>query len=178
LGAANAALAITPAPASALAWSHITLGQIALAKNQAGEATGYLRRAVVEADEIPAQYAARDAMIKADRAANPSVSGDDSARTFISQLDTLIKQPSSEKLYAVVIKNNLKKFVQGLTVTPPTAWTTEIARAEQIDANRLSLDVKIKAVSGGRDQAGTAVFILHKTSSGWLLEEVQLFNVK
>jgi hypothetical protein len=176
--AANAALAITPAPASAIAWSHITLGQIALAKNQADEAAGYLRRAVVEADEAPAQYAAREAIIKAERAINSSVSGDESARAFISQLDTLIKQPSSEKLYAVVIKNNLKKFVQGLTVTPPTAWTTEIARAEQIDANRLSLDVKIKAVSGGREQAGTAVFMLHKTSSGWLLEEVQLFNVK
>lgn len=172
--AANAALAITPAPASALAWSHITLGQIALAKNQAGEATGYLRRAIVEADEAPAQYAAREAIIKA----SPSAAVDESVRTFMSQLDTLIKQPSSDKLYAIVIKNNLKKFVQGLTLTPPTAWTTEIARAEQIDANRLSLDVRIKATAGGRDQAGTAVFILYKASSGWVVEEVQLFNVK
>jgi Tfp pilus assembly protein PilF len=176
--AANAALAITPAPAGAIAWAHITLGQIALAKNQASEASGYLRRAVVEADDAPGQYASREAAVKAERAANPSASGDESVRTFISQLDTLIKQPSSDKLYTIVLKSNLKKFVQGLTLTPPTAWTTEIERAEQIDANRLSLDVKIKAVSGGRDQAGTAVLILYKTSSGWLLEEVQLFNVK
>jgi tetratricopeptide (TPR) repeat protein len=172
--AANAALAITPAPASALAWSHIILGQIALAKNQAGEAAAYLRRAVVEADEAPAQYAAREASAKAERGA----AGDESVRAFIGQLDTLIKQPTTDKLYAIVIRNNLKRFVQGIAFTPPTAWTTEIIRAEQIDANRLSLDVRIKATSGGREQAGTAVYILHKTSSGWLLEDVQLFNVK
>jgi hypothetical protein len=172
--AANAALAITPAPASALAWSHIILGQIALAKNQTAEAAAYLRRAVVEADEAPAQFASREAVGKAERGA----AGDESVRAFIGQLDTLIKQPSSDKLYAIVIKNNLKRFVQGITVTPPTAWTTEIARAEQIDANRLSLDVKIRATAGGREQSGTAVFILHKTSTGWLLEDVQLFNVK
>jgi hypothetical protein len=171
--AANAALAITPTPASALAWSHIILGQIALAKNQTAEAAAYLRRAVVEADEAPAQYASREAIGKAERGAV-----DESVRAFVAQLDTLIKQPSSDKLFAIVIKNNLKRFVQGLTLTPPTAWTTEIARAEQIDANRLSLDVKIKAVSGGREQSGTAVFILHKTTTGWLLEDVQLFNVK
>jgi hypothetical protein len=175
---ANAALAITPTPASALAWSHITLGQLALARNQASEALGYLRRAVVEADEAPAQYASREAAVKAERAASPSSQADESVRALVSQLDTLIKQPSSDKLYTIVIKSNLKKFVQGLLVAPPTAWITEIARVDQVDASRLSLDVKIKATSGGREQMGSAVLILHKTSSGWLLEDVQLFNVK
>lgn len=175
---ANAALAITPTPTSALAWSHITLGQLALARNQASEALGYLRRAVVEADEAPAQYAAREAVIKAERAASPSAQADEAVRAFVSQLDTLIKQPSSDKLYAIVIKSNLKKFVQGLTIAPPSAWTTEIGRADLVDANRVALDVKIKAISGGREQAGSAVLVLYKTSSGWLLEDVQLFDVK
>jgi hypothetical protein len=175
---ANAALAITPTPTSALAWSHITLGQIALAKNQASEALAYLRRAVAEADEAPAQYASREALARAERAASPSAQAEESVRAFVSQLDSLIKQPSSDKLYAIVIKSNLKKFVQGLTVAPPTAWATEIARVDQVDANRVALDVKIKATSGGREQAGGAVLVLYKTSSGWLLEDVQLFDVK
>jgi tetratricopeptide (TPR) repeat protein len=176
---ANLALGITPTPTSALAWAHVTLGQIALAKNQASEASGYLRRAVVEADEVPAQYASREALIKAERAAaNPAVQGEESVRAFVTQLDAIIKQPSSDKFYALVIKNNLKRFVQGLTVTPPTAWATEIARVDQIDANRVALDVKIKATANGREQAGSAVFILHKVSANWMLEEVQLFNVK
>jgi hypothetical protein len=171
---ANAALAISPTPASALAWAHITLGQIALVKNQAAEASANLRRAVIEADEAPAQYASREAVMKAERA----IQADESIKAFITQLDTLIKQPSSERLYTIVIKHNLKKFVQGLTVTPPTAWATEIGRVDPIDANRIALDVKLKITSGGREQTGSAVFVLYKGSSGWLLEDVQLFNVK
>ena len=99
-------------------------------------------------------------------------------RSLVTQLDSLIKQPSSDKLYTIVVKNNLKKFVQGLTVTPPTAWATEIAHVDRMDANRVSLDVRLRITAGGREQTGTAVFILHRTAQGWMLEDVQLFNVK
>jgi hypothetical protein len=175
---ANAALGILPTPTSALAWAHITLGQTALAKNQPAEALANLRRAVVEAEEAPAQYASREAVVKAERAASPTLQAEESVKAFIAQLDTLIKQPSSDRLYTLVIKHNLKKFVQGLTITPPTAWATEIGRIDPIDANRLALDVRLKVTSGGREQIGSAVFILHKAGSGWLLEDVQLFDVK
>jgi len=30
----------------------------------------------------------------------------------------------------------------------------------------------------GKDQSGTAVFILNRVGQGWVLEDVQLFNVK
>ncbi|MBI3652491.1 MAG: hypothetical protein HY231_15835 [Acidobacteria bacterium] len=175
---ANAALNIVPPPVSALAWAHLTLGQIALAKNQTGEALANLRRAVVEAEEAPAQYAARDAVVKAERAASSTTPIDESVKTFIAQLDTLIKQPSSERLYTAISKTHLKKFVQGLTLTPPTAWATEIGRVDTIDANRVALDVKLKVTASGREQSGSAVFILHRTGSSWLLEDVQLFDVK
>ena len=175
---ANAALAITPTPASALAWAHVTLGQIALARNQASEATSNFRRALIEAEEVPAQYAAREGAVKAQVATNATPQVEEGVRSLVTQLDSLIKQPTSDKLYTIVVKNNLKKFVQGLTVTPPTAWATEIARVDQMDANRVSLDVRLKITAGGREQTGTAVFILHRTAQGWMLEDVQLFNVK
>lgn len=176
--AANAALAITPTTTSAQAWAHITLGQVALARNQASEAVSNLRRAVVEAEETPAQYAARELAVKAEHAATPNAQVDEAIRAFITRFDTLIKQPTSDTLYTIAMKSNLKRFVQGLVVSQPTAWTTEVLRADQIDANRLAVDVKISAKVGGRDQTGTAVFILNKVSSNWMLEEVQLFNVK
>ena len=72
----------------------------------------------------------------------------------------------------------MKRFVQGLTVSRPTAWATEILRAEQIDTNRVALDVELKVKSEGRDQAGTARYVLNRSGSGWVLEDVQLFNVK
>lgn len=171
---ATAALAITPPTTTALAWSRIVLGQLALARNQSAEAATHLRRAVVDADEAPAQLAAREALIKAD----PTKEAPDAVRAFVTQLDALIKQPSSEKFYTIMIKSNLKRFATGLTVTPPTSWTTAVLRVETIDASRLALDVQITAKAGGRDQAGTALFILYRAPAGWMLEDVEQFNVK
>jgi hypothetical protein len=174
---ANAAIKIEPAGGSALAWAHITLGQLALARNQSAEAAEYLHRAAVEAEEVPAQFAARELLARAARAQTAPVV-EESVRAFISQLDSQIKQPTSEKLSALVIRNNLKKFVQGLTLSPPTAWATEVLRVDRIDANRVALDVGLKVKAEGRDQSGTALFILHRSGAGWVLEDVQLFNVK
>jgi hypothetical protein len=137
-----------------------------------------LKRALVESEEAPAQFAAREALVQAERAANLSAPVEESVRSFIAQLDAAIKQPSSDKLFTLAIRNNLKRFVQGITVSRPTAWTTEILRADQIDANRIALDVGLKVRAEGKDQAGTAVFILNRAGQGWVLEDVQLFNVK
>ncbi|HXG66174.1 MAG TPA: tetratricopeptide repeat protein, partial [Blastocatellia bacterium] len=175
---ANAALKIVPAVGAASAWAHITLGQLALARGDAAEAARNLRRAIVETDEAPAQYAAREALAQAEKAANLLQPVEESIRAWVAQLDSLIKQPSSDRLYAIIVRENLKQFVQGLTVTPPTAWATEILRADKIDANRVALDVALRVTADRRDLAGTAVFVLYRSGSGWMLEDVQLFNVK
>jgi hypothetical protein len=103
---------------------------------------------------------------------------DESIRAFIAQFDLAIKDPSSDKLFPLVVKNNMKRFVQGLTVSRPTAWATEILRADQMDANRVALDVELKVKAEGRDQSGTARYILNRAGNSWLLEDAQLFNVK
>ncbi|HYP29886.1 MAG TPA: tetratricopeptide repeat protein [Blastocatellia bacterium] len=175
---ANAAIQITPPGGGATAWAYITLGQIALARNKPADASRYLRRAVAEAEVSDAQFAAREALVKAERAENASAPVEESVRAFIGQLDTLIKQPSSDRLFSVVSRNNLKRFVQGLTVTPPTAWATEILRVDTIDSNRVAMDVALKIKREGRDQTATAVFVLYRSGSGWMLEDVRLFNVK
>ena len=177
VAAANAAIKIEPPMVSALAWAHITLGQVALARNQAAQAVEPLRRAVNEATETPAQYAAREALVRAERAANASVPVEESLRALITRLDTYLRQPSSDQLFTIVSRNTLKGFVQRIAVTPPTGWTTEILRVDYLDANRASLDVAIKATAGGRDQTGTAVLLLRRVGSGWILDDVPIFNV-
>ena len=79
-----------------------------------------------------------------------------------------------------MIRNNLKRFVQGLTVSRPALWATEILRADQVDSNRVALDVGLKVRTEGKDQAGTAVFVLARIGNTWQLEDVPhaLFNVK
>jgi TolA-binding protein len=174
---ANAAIKVEPPAGPALAWAHITLGQVALARNQTAEAAEHLRRALADADEAPAQYAAQELLVKAERA--PATGAiDESIRAFITQFDAAVKDPSSDKFSPLVIRNNLKRFVQGLTVSRPTSWTTEILRVDHIDANRVAVDVALKVRAENRDQAGTAVFVLYRASQNWVLEDVQLFNVK
>ena len=177
-GEANAALKIEP-PTS-LAWARITLGQVALSRNQAAEAARQFRAAMIEAEDATAEFAAHEALIQAARAGGIAPQVDESLRSYITQLDAAIKQPTSDKLFALVIKNNLKRFVQGLTVSPPASWSTEILHVDQVDANRVALDVGLKVRAEGKDQSGTAVFILTRVGNAWLLEDVphQLFNVK
>jgi TolA-binding protein len=175
---ANAAIKIEPADGSALAWAHVTLGQAAMARNQAAEAVPALRRAIAEAEEAPAQFAARQALIQAERAAGQLPAVDQSVRSFIAQLDGVIKDPSSDRLTPLVVRNNLKRFIQGLTVTRPSAWATEILRADTLDATRVAVDVGLTARAENRDQSGTALYILNRAGGNWVLEDVQLFNVK
>ncbi|MFL6213691.1 MAG: tetratricopeptide repeat protein [Blastocatellia bacterium] len=175
---ANAAIKIEPAVGSALAWAHVTLGQAALARNQAADAVTALRRATVEAEEAPAQFAARSTLIQAERAANQLPAIDPSIRSFITQLDVVIKDPSSDKLTPLIVRNNLKRFIQGLTVARPSAWTTDIQRVDTLDANRVALDVALTVRAENRDLSGTALYILNRAGGSWVLEDVQLFNVK
>jgi tetratricopeptide (TPR) repeat protein len=177
-GEANVALKIEP-PTS-LAWARITLGQVALSRNQAAEAARQFRAAMIEAEDATAEFAAHEALVQAGRAGGIAPQVDESVRSYITQLDAAIKQPTSDKLFTLVIKNNLKRFVQGLTVSPPASWSTEILHVDQVDANRVALDVGLKVRAEGKDQAGTAVFVLSRVGNAWLLEDVphQLFNVK
>jgi hypothetical protein len=177
---ANAAIKTDPPVGGALAWARVTLGQVALARNQGAEAAKQFRAASVEADEAAAQLAAHEQLIQAERAAGSPPPVDESVRAYIAALDAAIKEPASDKLFTLVIRNNLKRFVQGITLTRPALWTTEILRAEQIDSNRVVVDVALKVRSDGKDQAGTAVYVLTRAGSGWQLEDVPhaLFNVK
>jgi tetratricopeptide (TPR) repeat protein len=177
---ATAAMRVEPTVSPALAWARITLGQVALSRNQSAEAARQFRAARVETDEATAQFAAQEALIQAERAGGVAPQIDESVRSYISQLDGAIKLSGSDKLFTLVIRNNLKRFVQGLTVSRPASWATEILHVEQVDANRVVLDVGLKVKSEGKDQSGTAVYVLSRSGSGWVLEDVphQLFNVK
>src|SRR5262249_50440253 len=175
---ANAALKAEPPVASAVAWARISLGQVAMAKGQNAEAVENLRRGLANAEETPAQFAVRELLIQAERAANAAPPVDDAIRQYVSKLDAAIREPTSDKLFLLAIKNNLKRFVQGITVSHPSAWSTEILRSDRLDANRVALDVRITARTEGKDQSGTSVLVLYRGGGGWMLEDVQLFNVK
>ena len=183
-----------PTP-NALAWGNIGLGEISLRKGQAAEAARRFNEAVrTEAEfvsklgarnetvltnaEYASRLAARLGRIKAEAAANASPAPDESARTFIAQLDQAIKSGRETELDALILPGELVSFKSGIVGTQPEAWTTRVVRTEQLDANRLAADVYINMKQFGREQAGTAVLVLHRAGGSWKLAGVELFEVK
>ncbi|MBA2734720.1 MAG: hypothetical protein H0U54_17805 [Acidobacteria bacterium] len=162
----------------ALAWSNIGLGEISLKKGQAAEAARRFNEAVRAEADYASTLAARNGRIKAEATANAAAAPDESARTFIAQLDQAIKSGRKTEIEAFVVPGELTSFVGGIVGSQPEIWTTRVIRTEQLDANRLAADVQITTRQLGRDGAGTAVLILTRVGGGWKLSGIEFFEVR
>ncbi|HJU54216.1 MAG TPA: tetratricopeptide repeat protein, partial [Pyrinomonadaceae bacterium] len=162
----------------ALAWGNIGLAEIALRKGQAAEAARRFADAVQTDAEYASTLAARQGRIRAEAAANASPAVDDSAKTFITQLDAAIKSGRKAELEALITPGELTDFVAGIVGSQPEIWQTRVVRTEQLDANRLAVDVQLTTKQLGQDASGTAVLILARAGGGWKLDGVGFFEVR
>lgn len=162
----------------ALGWGNIGLGEISLRKNQAAEAARHFNDAARAEADYASTLAARMGRIKAEAAANAAPAPDESARTFIAQLDQAIKSGRKAELEALTVPGELTTFIGGIVGSQPEVWQTRVVRTEQLDANRIAADVQITARQLGRDSAGTAVLILTRAGSGWKLAGIEFFEVR
>jgi len=166
-----------PTPAT-LAWANIGLGEIALRRGQAAEAVKRFNEAVRAGAEYASTLTARAQRIKAEQAATVSPAVDDSAQKFIAQLDLAIRSGRKAEIESQVISGELVSFIKGIVGSQPEVWQTRVVRTEQLDADRISADVAINARQFGRDQSGTAVFVLTRAGGAWKLSDIQFFDVK
>ena len=162
----------------ALAWGNVGLGEISLRKGQAAEAARRFNDAVRAEADYASSLAARTGRIKAEAEAKAAVAPDESARTFIAQLDQAIKSGRKTEIEALTVAGELTTFVGGIVGSQPEIWTTRVIRTEQLDANRLAVDVQITARQLGRDSAGTAVLILSRVAGSWKLGGIEFFEVR
>jgi tetratricopeptide (TPR) repeat protein len=167
-----------PTPGT-LAWASIGLGEIALRKGQAAEAVKRFNEAVRAGAEYGSTLTARAGRIKAEQAASTAPAVDDSAQKFIAQLDTAIRSGRKAEIESQVLSGELVSFIKGIVGSQPEVWQTRVVRTEQVDADHINADVTINARQFGRDQAGTAVFVLARAGGGaWKLADIQFFDVK
>jgi hypothetical protein len=162
----------------ALAWGNVGLGEISLRKGQAAEAARRFNEAARTEADYASTLAARNGRIKAEAAANSAAAPDESARTFIAQLDAAIKSGRKTDLEAFMVPGELTSFVGGIVGSQPEIWTTKVVRTEQLDANRLAADVQVTTRQLGKDAAGTAVLILSRVGGGWKLGGIEFFEVR
>jgi hypothetical protein len=154
------------------------LGEIAMRRGQASEAARYLNEVIRgESDfsDYAASLAARAARLRAESSGAPT---DEAAKAFINQLDAAIRTGRQAEIGPLIMPGELTRFVQQLVGTQPEAWQTRVLRTEQLDANRIAVDVAVNSRQLGVDHSGTAVFVLAHAGSGWKLNAIELFEVK
>jgi hypothetical protein len=166
-----------PTP-STLAWANIGLGEVALRKGQAAEAARRFDEAVRVDAEYASTIAARAGRINAEAKASAAPALDESVKAFIAQFDTAIKTGKKTELESLIVPGELSRFVQGIVGSQPEVWQTRILRTEQLDANRMAVDVSLNTREFGRDQAGTAVLMLARAGGGWKLSAIEFFEVR
>ena len=163
-----------PTPA-ALAWASYGLGEIAGRRGQAKEAARLFGQAVRDDAEYASTLAARAARIRAEAAGAPV---DESAKTFIGQLDAALRSGRQTEIAGMILPGELTRFIRGAVGTQPEVWQTTVLRTEPLDANHLAADVMLQTRQLGIEHSGTAVYILTRVGSGWKLSAIEFFEVK
>jgi hypothetical protein len=165
-----------PIPA-ALAWASIGLGEIAVRRGQGAEATRNFTDGVRADADYASTITARAARIRAESTGGtPPV--DESAKTFIGQLDTAIRSGRQSEVIPLIVPGELSGFIRGVVSTQPEAWQTRVLRSEQVDANRVALDVAIASKQLGVEHSATAVFVLVRVSGAWKLNAIDFLEEK
>ncbi len=165
-----------PTPA-AIAWANIGLGEISLKQGQAAEAASRFNDAVRADAEYASSLAARSGRIRAETAAN-TLPVDPAIRTFIGQLDQAIASGKKVELEPRVVSGELVRFISGVVGTQPEFWRTKVLRTEQWDADLFAADVSLETRELGKEQSGTALYILSRNNGNWKLVGIDLFEVR
>ncbi len=165
-----------PTPA-AIAWANIGLGEISLKKGQPAEAATRFSTAARADAEYASSLAARNGRIRAETAAN-TIQVDPAIRSFIGQLDQAIISGKKVELEPRVVSGELVRFIGGVVGTQPEIWRTKVLRTEQWDADLFAADVSLETKELGKEQAGTALYILSRNNGNWKLVGIDLFEVR
>jgi tetratricopeptide (TPR) repeat protein len=166
-----------PIPA-ALAWASIGLGEVALRRGQAAEASKNFTDAVHADAEYASTLAARAGRIRAETSGTSTPPVDEAIRNFIGQLDTAIRSGRQAEILPMVVPGELTRFVQQIVGTQPEAWQTRVMRTEPLDANRVAVDVALTSRQLGADHSGTAVYIVTRMGGALKLSAIEFFEVK
>lgn len=174
----RAALEMRAPTPSTLAWAGVVLGEINLQRGQAAQAARNFDDAIRADAEYATTLAARLGRIKAEAAAKTAPAPDESARSFIAQLDKAVLSGRKVEIEALIVPGELSGFSKGVIGTQPEVWQTQVLRTEQLDATRMAVDVNLNVKQLGREQSGTAVMMLARVGGNWKLAGIEFFEVR
>ncbi len=174
---AVAAVRRVPLPARyPLALALLTEGDLAAARKD-NEKAQIAYQTAFEMEAGPAlDEQARRGLLTSERAAGRVWPPSDDIQAFIAMMDKAIRTGTSRALEACFIRPDTARFILGIVVSKPDAWTTQVFRMEQLDAHRVLLDVNVTIVSATKEaQAGTGLLTLRRVGTGWMVERLDQF---
>lgn len=156
-----------------LAWANVGLGEVAAKSGKNSEALKYFSQAILADADYGASLAARTARNKI----NNSAAVDESIKAFFVQFDKAAILNSKAQLTALVVPGEVTRFSSGL-IGQTERWATTVLQVDKLSADEVLVETKlnIKLLSRN-DESGTAVYRLVKTSGGWKLSGVEIFEV-
>ncbi|OYT72793.1 MAG: hypothetical protein CFK52_04055 [Chloracidobacterium sp. CP2_5A] len=159
-----------------LALALLTEGDLAAAGNEREKARAAYK-AAFEMEAGPAlDELARRGLLASESAAGRSLPPDEETLAFLAAMDKAIRAGTSKALEAFFIRPDTSKFVLGIVVSKPEAWTTQALRMERLDAQRVALDVKVTVVSATKEeQAGTGLLTLRRVGGDWKVARLDQF---
>jgi hypothetical protein len=169
-------LALRAPTAISLAWANVGLGDVSMQRGQAAAAARYFDEAV----RIDADYATsltgRRGRIKAEVAGGKPPVPDESARSFVSQLDKAIVSGRKAEIDQLIVTGELTSFAKGVNGSQPELWQTQVLRTEQLDSTRMAVDVHLNVKQLNRELSGSPVLILARIGGSWKLMDVAYFD--
>jgi len=159
--------------ARSLAWANAGLADIASRSGQADGLSKYATAAVVSEGEYGASLAARNLRQKAG-----VVTTDAEAKAFFSDFDKAAAANRKTEVDAMVLSGEVTRFASGVAGSAQ-AWQTTVRNVDRLDANTVLVeaDMNIRLINKN-PESGPAVFRLAKTSAGWRLAGVEVFEVR
>ncbi len=159
-----------------LALALLTEADMALARQNYDQARAAYK-AAFEMESGPAlDEQARRGLLASEAAAGQSAPPDEELRAFLATMDKAIRTGTSKALETCFIRPDTAKFVLGIVVSKPDAWTTQGLRMERLDARRVLLDVRVVVVSATKEeQTGTGLLFLRRVGQSWMVERLDQF---
>lgn len=159
-----------------LALALLTEADLAMAR-QAYEQARAAYKAAFEMESGPAlDEQARRGLLASETAAGQASPPDEELRAFLATMDKAIRTGTSKALETCFIRPDTSRFVLGIVVSKPDAWTTQGLRMERLDARRVLLDVRVVVVSATKEeQTGTGLIFLRRVGQSWMVERLDQF---
>ncbi len=159
-----------------LALALLTEADLALARQSHEQARATYKTAF-EMEAGPAlDEQARRGLLASEAAGGQSSPPDEEIRAFLAAMDKAIRTGTSKALETCFIRPDTAKFVLGIVVSKPDAWTTQGLRMERLDAQRVLLDVRVVVVSATKEeQTGTGLLFLRRVGQSWMVERLDQF---